>query len=166
MSLRPDQRALLFLGAVLLLGAAVRLMRAGAPPVPAVQPALDHQLGAADSARGDRHAVKRKPVATPDSSAYVLGKLDLDVATEAQIESLPGIGPALARRIPDDRAAHGPFGGADALRRVRGVTPSLLHRVDSAVTFSGRVQPPVLPGAPPRATLPAARRRSGRRRER
>lgn len=69
------------------------------------------------------------------------GPVDLDVADAAAIEALPGIGPALARRIVEDRAAHGSFGSAAALERVRGVGPKLVARVAPHVTFSGIPRP-------------------------
>lgn len=67
--------------------------------------------------------------------------LDLDVATEAQIESLPWVGPVLARRIVADREARGSFGTLANLRRVKGIGPALASRLDSMVTFSGTPRP-------------------------
>jgi competence protein ComEA len=59
------------------------------------------------------------------------------VADAAALEALPGIGPALARRIVEDRALNGPFGSAEGLQRVRGVGVKLAARVAPHVTFSG-----------------------------
>ena len=47
--------------------------------------------------------------------------LDVNLATAADFERLPGVGPALAARIVDVRAREGPFASVDDLRRVRGV---------------------------------------------
>jgi competence protein ComEA len=47
--------------------------------------------------------------------------VSLDAADAAALERLPGVGPALARRIVAERAAGGPFGSVEALAaRVRG----------------------------------------------
>jgi competence protein ComEA len=62
--------------------------------------------------------------------------VDVDVATSAELERLPGIGPTLAGRIVADRQEHGPFGTLEALRRVRGVGPALTERLRTLVTFS------------------------------
>jgi len=70
-------------------------------------------------------------------SGYLNGKLDLDVATAAQIDSLPGITPTIAKRIAADRMRRGPFLSLDGLRRVSGVGPALAKHLDSLVTFSG-----------------------------
>ncbi len=82
------------------------------------------------------------------------GPVDVDVADAAALEALPGIGPALARRIVDDRAARGAFGSLEALGEVRGVGPRLLARLAPLVVFSGPARPP-----PPHAAPPARRRR-------
>jgi competence protein ComEA len=68
--------------------------------------------------------------------------VDLDVATEAEIESLPRIGPVLARRIVADRAANGPFGSMNGFERVPGVGPALAASLAARVTFSGTARPP------------------------
>ena len=61
----------------------------------------------------------------------------MDVATAAQIDSLPGVTPLMARRIVADRMARGPFTTVDALRRVSGVGPGFLRKIDTLITFSG-----------------------------
>jgi competence protein ComEA len=55
--------------------------------------------------------------------------LDLNRASAAELERLPRIGPALARRIVDDRRARGRFGSVEALDRVPGIGPGVLARI-------------------------------------
>lgn len=55
--------------------------------------------------------------------------IDLDRADAIDLDLLPGIGPALAARIIDDRNANGPFGSPDALRRVRGIGPAIVEGI-------------------------------------
>jgi competence protein ComEA len=55
--------------------------------------------------------------ATPSPST----PLDLNTATEAQLEALPGIGPSLAQAILEEREREGGFHSVDDLRRVRGI---------------------------------------------
>jgi competence protein ComEA len=187
MTLRSDQKALLFLGAVAVLGAGVRVVRASGRDDVGAQPALERQAQAADSAakagrapvrqgqgRGQRgkrasgaktetarsrssrasrdtsHAregassARARSVSGPlDHPGYVAGKLDLDVATAAQIDSLPGISLAMAKRIVVDRMTRGPFVTRDGFRRVRGTGPVFMSRIDSLVTYSGTVRFPV-----------------------
>jgi competence protein ComEA len=66
--------------------------------------------------------------------------IDVNQADAAQLERLPGVGPALARRILASRDSLGPFGGLSALGRVKGVGPSTLRRLAPLVTFSGQAR--------------------------
>ncbi len=50
------------------------------------------------------------------------GPLDLNTATEAQLDALPGVGPVLAQRILDWRTAHGSFASVDDLKQVQGLS--------------------------------------------
>ncbi len=52
--------------------------------------------------------------------------LDLNRATQEDLEALPRIGPGLARAILADRAAQGPFPTVDSLTRVKGIGPKTL----------------------------------------
>jgi len=55
--------------------------------------------------------------------------LEINAATQAQLESLPGIGPALAQRILDARA-ESPFESwADLRRRVHGIGAKLARKL-------------------------------------
>ena len=45
------------------------------------------------------------------------------------LELLPGVGPAIARRIVESRAAEGPFPTVDALDRVKGIGPRTVERL-------------------------------------
>ena len=55
--------------------------------------------------------------------------IDVNLASAAELERVPGVGPALAARIVDARARDGPFGSIDDLRRVRGVGAATLERL-------------------------------------
>jgi competence ComEA-like helix-hairpin-helix protein len=86
----------------------------GAPHanVPAPRPVARH-----DHARGRRD---RPDDVTP---------LDVNLASAAEFERLPGVGPALAARIVEVRTRDGPFASVDDLRRVRGVGGATLERL-------------------------------------
>lgn len=47
--------------------------------------------------------------------------LDLNAATPAELEQLPGIGPVLSARIKQYRLQHGPFRRIEEITRVRGI---------------------------------------------
>lgn len=62
------------------------------------------------------------------------GPLDLNRATAAELEALPGIGPATAAAIVDDRTRHGPFASVDDLDRVPGIGPAKLGALRDLVS--------------------------------
>jgi competence protein ComEA len=55
--------------------------------------------------------------------------IDLNRASQDELERLPGIGPGLAARIVDSRARRGTFETVDDLRRVRGIGDATLARL-------------------------------------
>ena len=70
-------------------------------------------------------------VAGPGSTAPA-GPVDLNRATAAELDELPGIGPATAQAIVDHRAANGPFASVDDLEAVRGIGPAKLEAIRGA----------------------------------
>ncbi len=60
-------------------------------------------------------------------------QVDVDSADEATLALLPGIGPALAGRIVEDRTRLGAFGGPAGLRRVRGIGPAISAEIEPFV---------------------------------
>ena len=64
--------------------------------------------------------------------------IDVDRAGAGELARLPGVGPALARRIVAEREHGGPFGGTPCLdARVAGVGAGFLRRAGPHLTFSG-----------------------------
>jgi len=59
--------------------------------------------------------------------------LDLNAATQAELERLPRIGPALAGRIVAFRQKYGPFPAVDSLVRVPGIGPATVARLRDRV---------------------------------
>lgn len=64
------------------------------------------------------------------------GPLDLNAATAAQLEELPGIGPATAAAIVEAREERGGFSSVDDLLDVRGIGPAKLEALRDLVTVS------------------------------
>ncbi len=147
-----ERKALLFLSSVILLGAGARgvaVLHSQSPVDAAAQRALDAQIQAVDSVRqaktgrGKSKRSKRKtggavhlaePQANESQPAPAI--IDLDIASESEIETLRGVGPALAKRIVADRDSLGPFGSIDELERVRGIAKRLAAKLAPQVTFS------------------------------
>lgn len=64
--------------------------------------------------------------------------LDLNTATAAELELLPGVGPALAARIIDHRKRLGSFKRVDDLDKVRGIGEKTLARIRPHVRVGDR----------------------------
>ncbi len=64
--------------------------------------------------------------AGPDAGAGAGGLVDLNTATAAQLDTLPGIGPITAERIIAWRSEHGRFTAVEELTEVPGIGPKTL----------------------------------------
>ncbi|MFN3346677.1 MAG: 5'-nucleotidase C-terminal domain-containing protein [Candidatus Bipolaricaulaceae bacterium] len=60
--------------------------------------------------------------------------LNVNTATQAELEALPGIGPAIAQEIIRYRETVGPFGSVEELLKVRGIGPARLAAIRDLVT--------------------------------
>ena len=70
--------------------------------------------------------------------------VDLNLATEQDLERLPGIGPVLARRIVQYRQTQGRFQAVQQLRQVKGIGKKTFERIrDLVAVMSPAVTKPV-----------------------
>ena len=72
---------------------------------------------------------KSKPAGASKSPSRII---DINTASQVELESLPGIGPVIARRIIEGR----PYGAADELRRVQGLGEKRMAEIRPFVTAS------------------------------
>lgn len=62
------------------------------------------------------------------------GLVNINTATESELESVTGIGPATAKKIVAHREANGPFASVDQLEEVPGIGPAKLEGMRAEVT--------------------------------
>lgn len=67
--------------------------------------------------------------------------IDVNAAGEAELSQLPGVGPALSRRIVDRRVTAGPFTRAEDLLSVPGIGPATLERLRPHLRPLGETDP-------------------------
>ena len=107
------------------------------PEAARARSAADSLLGADSSAPGPKglaaHDTTRGE--PPRASAARAGIVRVNVATATELVALPGVGPVMAQRILEYRAAHGPFGSLQELRRVKGIGPRTCERLGPRVRF-------------------------------
>ncbi len=76
-------------------------------------------------------------VEVPIRQAAPLERVNLNTATQLELESLPGIGPVLARRIIDYREQEGGFKKTQDLVRVYGIGSKTYESLKNRVTVYG-----------------------------
>lgn len=63
------------------------------------------------------------------------GKINLNTATEKELQELPGIGPAMSARIVEYRESNGAFQSIDDIKKVRGIGASKFEKLKDRVTL-------------------------------
>lgn len=102
---------------------------ASAEPAPPPPPPWAAGTATPPSPRG------RRTGARGASSGTSPGRVvNVNSASAEELQTLPGIGPALAARIVDWRGRNGRFGGADDLAKVRGIGPATVTRLRPRIT--------------------------------
>ena len=89
---------------------------------------------------GERLVPNTLPITLPNAapsnavpSNGVPALVDINQATVADLDRLPGIGPSTARAIVDHRTRNGPFASVDDLLAVRGIGPAKLAELRALV---------------------------------
>ena len=74
------------------------------------------------------------PIQPPSNQPASGGQVNINTADSAALESLPGIGPALAQRIIDYRQEHGPFAQIEDVMDVSGIGPATFEKMQDLIT--------------------------------
>ncbi len=75
------------------------------------------------------------PTPTPYGLS-VDGRVDINLADVALLETLPGIGPTIAQRIIEYREMNGPFGTIEEIQEVQGIGPAKFEGIKDAITVN------------------------------
>lgn len=88
---------------------------------------------------GEKLYLPRKGEAGQLSTQSVLGqsigKININLASQAELEQLPGIGPGLAKRIIDYRQSHGGFKTIEEIMAVPGIGPRLFSQIKDQIAL-------------------------------
>ncbi|WP_159879540.1 ComEA family DNA-binding protein [Aquitalea denitrificans] len=83
--------------------------------------------------------------------ASALAAININTATQQQLETLNGIGPVKAKAIIDYRSKNGAFKSVDDLKKVSGIGDKTLEKLKKDISISGASS------VAPVATAPAAK---------
>jgi competence protein ComEA len=83
------------------------------------------------AARSSRPPPPRAPGPGTPLAGEPPATVNVNTATAAELERLPGVGSVLARRIVEHREARGLFRRLEDLQEVRGIGPKLYRRLES-----------------------------------
>jgi competence protein ComEA len=80
-------------------------------------------------------SVPTRPTSAPDNG-IVQGSIlvNINTATLAELDTLPGIGPAIAQRIIDYRTVEGPFQAVEELESVSGISARMVTELQTLIT--------------------------------
>ncbi len=94
------------------------------------------------SARRDEQAQRNRPLSPGE-------RIDPNVAPESELDRLPGVGPATARRIVEARNGRGTFARPEDLLAVPGIGPRSLERMAPYLDWPGVGSDRARPASPP-----------------
>ena len=105
----------------------------------AALPSAAQQQKAAGGSNGSSRSSAAKASATPSSP------VNINTATQAQIEALPGIGPKVAQRIIEYRQKNGQFKKVEDLMNVKGIGEKSFLKLKPYLTVSEKTDHPGTP---------------------
>ena len=82
---------------------------------------------------GGSGAVAPDVGASAQGAATADGPVNINRASESDLDALPGVGPSTARAIVEDRDANGPFSTIEDLMRVSGVGEKKFEKLKSSI---------------------------------
>jgi comEA protein len=113
-----ERKVLIFIAILILCGATLRFLN------------VKYHKASYASAKGEK-APEGKPADVISPSASI----NVNTASQEELEKIPGIGAELARRIVEYRSQYGIFATLDDLEKVKGIGAKKLKAIRKYITF-------------------------------
>lgn len=98
--------------------------------VPAI-PSMDNPAGPATNSDRAAPSIDLSPAENP---AQII---NINTATQAELETLSGIGPVTAKKIIEHRQTNGLFIGIEDIQKVSGIGPATFEKIKDCITVGG-----------------------------
>lgn len=108
-------------------------LQSSSKPAPPVERAMSLNTIAAPQSVDEQRRSEAESARTIATSASRL--VNLNTATEAELDMLPGVGKVTARAILDYRARHGAFRVLSELDKIKGIGPATIEKLRPLVTL-------------------------------
>jgi len=143
-----------FLIGALLVGAGVKLYKTHfyEPKLPEVDPAFTKAFEASaarinppaddslEAALSDQLELEQSLAAPSEQQEFTQPeselKININVASEAELQNLPNVGPVIAKRIVRYRNENGGFKQTEDLLKVKGIGKKTLAKIESAIVLN------------------------------
>jgi len=101
-----------------------------APPAapPAAAPAAPKEMKKEEKAAAPAKVTKKA------KAAEAAAPVNINTATEKDLQKLPGVGKVLSKRIVEYRTKNGPFSAPEDLMKVKGITKKKFEALKSRIT--------------------------------
>lgn len=122
--------AVIVLGAASITGMSWSMWRTTSrtPAILPVMPAMAREQPVTPASTAAPEPAPPPPTPTP------LKRININTASAAELELLPGVGPAVARRIIEHRQTIGAFKSVEDLDNVKGIGPRTMEKLREFVT--------------------------------
>lgn len=82
------------------------------------------------------------------ATAFSMAAVNINTASQSELETLPGVGPAKAKAIVEYRKQHGNFKSVEELKNVKGIGEGIFAKMKNEATVAAPAKKPAVPAVP------------------
>ena len=93
-------------------------------------------IASSDIVTSSNAAVSSTAWKSSSKASVISAPININTASQTELEQLPGIGVAMSQRIIDYRTQYGSFDSIDELQNVKGIGPKVFAKIKDYVTVN------------------------------